>query len=159
MGSPPGRRSGTDYAGKSLPDYDWWEGTQYRPQLIAVVLPDGTTRYTRYERNGWGLPTQIVTTYSSGGGIATRTNTFTYDATGTRLLSIVGPDGYVRVGYAYDTQFPNLIKSITNYASSTQGYVTAYSYDATSGRLASRVTPAGLTTTLSVHGWLSDAGR
>ena len=101
---------------------EWYEGTQSNPQLVATVLPDGTTRYTRYVRNDWGLPTQVTTTYSSGGGVSTRTTTYGYDTTGKKLMSVTGPDGQLRVSYTYDTQFPTLIKTITRYHAAGQGY-------------------------------------
>jgi RHS repeat-associated protein len=147
-----GQKIWYDYEGKLLPDGHWWEGTQSNPQLVAMVLPDGSTRYTRYTRNGWGLPTQVTSTYTSGGGVSTRTTTHTYDASGRKLVSISGPDGQLRVGYTYDTQFTNLIKTITRYHAAGQGYTTTYNYNPSTGRLDSRVSPTGLTTTYGYTG-------
>jgi RHS repeat-associated protein len=153
-GATPGQKIWYDYAGK-VSGGEHWEGGQVHPQLIAMVLPNGTTRFTRYERNDWGRPTQVTSTYTTGGGIGLRTTTYNYDSDGRKLLSIVGPDGQTRVAYTYDTTHPGLIKTVTRYHAAGQGYTTTYYYNA-SGRLTSRVDPAGLTTTYTYSsGWLT----
>jgi RHS repeat-associated protein len=146
-----GQKIWYDYEGKVPNTGHWWEGTQSNPQLVAMVLPDGTTRFTRYGYNTWGLPTQATTTYSNGGSVSTRTTSYAYDAYGKKLLSVTGPDGQLKVSYTYDTVHTNLIKTITHYRAAGQGYTTTYNYNS-AGRLTSRVAPTGLTTTYTYTG-------
>ena len=56
------------------------QGTQILPPLAAQVLPDATTQFTHTERNALGSPTKEISTYTASGGVALRTNTFTYAA-------------------------------------------------------------------------------
>lgn len=148
-----GQRVWYDYAGK-MPQYGHaWEGTNAGPSLVAMVLPDGSSQFTRYERNQWGLPTTATSTYANGGGISLRTTTRQYDNSGQKLTAVSGPDGYTRVAYTYDTQHPGLLRTITRYHAANQGYTTTYSYD-TNGRLISRASPNGLTTSYTyTSGW------
>ena len=50
------------------------------PDLVALVLPDGSTRYTQTAYNGFGKPVSVTSTYSlpDDGSVGTRTTAFTY---------------------------------------------------------------------------------
>jgi hypothetical protein len=62
-GSFEGQKTWFDYTGKTNASY---AGTQVLPLCVAKVLPDGTTRFIRTERNLLGLVTRSVETYANG---------------------------------------------------------------------------------------------
>lgn len=82
-GSVAGQLIWYDYTGKTNNSYT---GTQSLPLFVSQVLPDGSTHFVRNERNGTGLPTASIETYTSFGGIGLRTNSFTYDSNDIDLL-------------------------------------------------------------------------
>ena len=133
----PGQTTWYDYDGRNIV----YEGMTSQPSVVAYVLPDGTTRYTWYQRNRWGNFTNVVDTYSSGYGATrlTRTNSYIYDADGINIIKHVSPQGKP-TSYTYDAN--NNLLFITN----ALNEVTAYSYD-TQGRRTSVRLPSGLTTT------------
>jgi RHS repeat-associated protein len=77
-GTIEGQKTWYDYAGKTNTEY---EGTQYQPLFVAQVLPDGTTSFTRTDRNSIGNVLTNTSTWSAGGSVALRTNLFTYNPT------------------------------------------------------------------------------
>jgi len=74
-GSTEGEKIWYDYAGKTSINYI---GTQSAPLFVARVLPDGTSSYTRTDRNSWGNVTNEVSTYSIGSAVYQRTNFYAY---------------------------------------------------------------------------------
>src|SRR5207247_7207 len=70
--SPDGVEQGQitwyDYQGKPT-GTNWMEGTQFLPRCIAWKLPDTSARYTYYNRNGLGHPTNTFQTFETGGQI------------------------------------------------------------------------------------------
>jgi len=56
-----------DYPNKG---WDWPgdKGDHILPDVVARVLPDGSTWYEWKQRNAWHWPTNIVETYSKPGG-------------------------------------------------------------------------------------------
>jgi RHS repeat-associated protein len=77
-GTIEGQKTWYDYASKTNTEY---EGSQYLPLLEARVLPDGSTWFSRTDRNSIGNVLTNTTTYSAGSTVAYRTNLFTYDTT------------------------------------------------------------------------------
>ena len=81
-GIAPGQITWYDYAGKPANDMP---GTQILPKTVARVLPyvqpNGTTNwvtwYETYQRNAWGYPTQVTTTYGDFANPLTRTWSYT----------------------------------------------------------------------------------
>jgi len=137
-GASEGQKIWYDYAGKPNTAS---EGTQVEPLFVAMVLPDGTTRFAHSERNTFGAPTRLISTYSlATGTVALRTNTFEYAANEIDLIRHTGPDGELQAGYAYNTH--HQVLRLTNALEE----VTAFTYNG-DGQLTSVKTPAGLTTT------------
>ena len=77
-GTIEGQKTWYDYVGKTNSEY---EGSQYLPLLVARVLPDGSTWFSRTDRNSIGNVLTNTSTYSVGSTLALRTNIFTYDTT------------------------------------------------------------------------------
>jgi YD repeat-containing protein len=138
-GTMEGQKTWYDYAGKTNTEY---EGTQFGPLFSARVLPDGTTSFTRTDRNSFGAITNEISTYSltAGGTVLLRTNIYVYDATGVDLLAQTNALG-VQVSSNIYNAF-NVV--LTNYDASNE--VTAFTYDA-SNRVTSVKRPTGLLTT------------
>jgi YD repeat-containing protein len=147
-GATPGQKVWFDYEGKEGTGGPQYEGLHLAPLFVAVLLPDGTSRFTRFERNTWSKPTAVTSTYTDGAVVNQRTTTYVYDGSGKNLTSVTGPDGQLRVAYTYDPNHPNCIQTLTRYAASGVGYTTTYTYDA-GHRPLTRVTAAGLTTTFT----------
>jgi len=79
-GSPDGYQDGQltwyDYPGKIN---RWTEGIDLQQAaVVAHLLPDNTTQYIWDSYNSYGKKTNSVSTYSTTGGVGTRTNTFIY---------------------------------------------------------------------------------
>jgi len=92
-GSADGQITWYDYDGKPVPFGNNIKGTNNLPSLVARVLPDGTTQFTRYIRNQWELPTQEISTYTRPDGqVDVRTNTLIYAANGIDLVQQIGPN-------------------------------------------------------------------
>jgi RHS repeat-associated protein len=92
-GTTPGQTVWYDYAGKD-PAFPNFNGTNALLALVTLVLPDGTTRYTHYDRNTHSLVTNSIATYSKPDGtVGQRTNTFFFAANNIDLLQQVGPKG------------------------------------------------------------------
>jgi RHS repeat-associated protein len=117
--------------------------TQRRPLMLLRDMPVGPTNatwFTRTECNTWGLPTNIVTTWSlPSGSRGLRTNSFTYSTDGRDLIAQDGPDGSLERGLAYSER--QVIRS-TN----AMGEVTYYSYNS-AHQLEGTLRPSGLATT------------
>src|SRR5262249_27465399 len=80
-----------DYDNKSGPSPLRDQGDHILPAVIAQVLPDGSTAYTWYRRNGWFQPSSIVSTYTrTDGTTGTRTNAFVYND--VDLVQEIGPN-------------------------------------------------------------------
>jgi RHS repeat-associated protein len=115
-----GQKTWYDYAGKTNRAY---EGTQVLPLLVAIVLPDGTTSFSRSVRSSIGNVLNNVSTYSSNNTVALRTNIFTYDSTnGIDLLTITNAMGTLVSSNAYDTNH----EVVTNYDALSEMTVFAY---------------------------------
>jgi len=142
--SPDGINEGQltwyDYDGKVF-QYEGDQGTQSQPAVIARVLPNGSTWYIWYRLNSWGLPTNIVETYTKlDGTIGTRTNSYGYASNGIDVLTVTNALG-VRVSSNYFNAYHQVL---TNYNASNEA--TIFTYNA-NRQLTSVKTPAGLTTT------------
>jgi RHS repeat-associated protein len=136
-GFTEGQKTWYDYAGKTNNSY---EGTQILPLFVAQVLPDGTTRFTRTDRNGLGLVTTSIDTYSAGGSIALRTNILTYSTNSIDLLTVTNAIGVQTTSNAYNGYH----QVLTNY--NALGEMTVFNYNGNL-QLASVALPTGLVTT------------
>ena len=148
-GSTEGPKTWFDYAGKSS---TYYEGTNTTPSVVARVLADASTAYSYRQFNAWQLPTSALSTYTTAGGIATRTTTTTYAANNLDPVQVTGPDSTILAGYAVDTN-AHLVTAVTNSIG-----VTRYTYDAAL-RLTSTVQPAGAFTTNYYYSTAADANR
>jgi len=136
-GSTAGQQTWFDYEmNGSLP-------AQRRPLMVLRDMPVGPTNatwFTRTERSAWGLPTNVVTTWTlSDGSRGLRTNSFTYSADGRDLVAEYCPDGDLERGLAYANR--QVIR-----ATNALNEVTYYTYNA-AGQLQGVVRPSGLATT------------
>ena len=149
-GSVEGQITWYDYPGKT---HNAYQGTQSSPLFVAQVLPDGTTKFTRTERNAFGAVTNEVSTYSSAGGspVLLRTNVYTYAANEIDLLTTVNPLGVLVSSNMYNANH----QVTTNF--NALGEPTIYTYD-DSNRLSTITSPVGLLTTYiyGSDGFLSD---
>jgi len=117
------------------------QGDQILPAVIARVLPDGSTWFTWYQRNGWGIPTNVVETYTrTDGSIGWRTNSFGYASNWVDLLTETNASGF-QVSSNYYNAYHQVL---TNYNALNE--TTIYTYDA-NRQLTSIRRPSGLTTT------------
>src|ERR1044071_706424 len=140
-GTTEGQKTWYDYDGRSGGDSPSI-GTQILPGVVARVLPDGSTWYTWYSRNSYGMPTRSVETYTkTDGTIGTRTNTFTRASNGIDLVTWMGPNNEMLAGYSYNSYSQPL--TFTN----AVGDITTFTYDTTNHLNTSIVRPGGLTTT------------
>ena len=138
--SSEGEKVWYGYHGKS---YHNWEGTNARPNWIARRLPNGETRYTYRQLNHMDMPTMEVSTYTVGTGYALRTNRLYYAANNVDLIAITNwttGTPHHEWSASYNTNRQVLFEK------NAAEEVTSYTYDAY-GRLTSRTTAAGLTTT------------
>lgn len=136
-GTIEGQKTWYDYAGKTNSAY---EGTQIMPLLVARVLPDRTTSFTRTDCNSFGAVTNEVSTYSASGGVALRTNIYTYDDNGIDLITTTNALGVQVSSNAYNANH----EVVTSH--DALGEETAYTYDS-SNRLTGTTLPSGLATT------------
>jgi RHS repeat-associated protein len=136
-GVAEGQKTWYDYSGKTLTST---RGTQINPLVVAQVLPDGTTRFSRTERNVWGSATNEVTTYSIGSTVGLRTNTFTFAVNAIDIVAITNALGTLVSSNIYDP----FHEVLTNYNALNE--MATFIYD-TSHRLVSATAPSGLVTT------------
>lgn len=115
-------------------------GTQVLPLFGALVLPDGTTRFTRTERNALGAVTNEISTYTSNSVAALRTNTYTYATNLIDLVSATNALGVQVLSNSYNAYH----QVLTNY--NALGEMTVFTYD-TSNRLSTISLPTGQLTT------------
>ena len=137
-GSIEGQKTWYDYTGKIASDY---EGTQVLPMFVARVLPDGTTAFSRNDRNSLGFATNEVSTFSvDATTIGVQTNEFAYATNAIDLVAATNALGVQVTSNAYNAYH----QVVTNYNALNE--LTVFSYNANQ-QLASVKTPAGLTTT------------
>ena len=136
-GATEGQKTWYDYAGKTNAQY---EGTQSSPLFVARVLPDGTTQFTRTDRNSFGSVLTDISTYSVGASVSLRTNIFAYAANDVDLLTSTNAVGVQVSSNNYNTNH----QVLTNY--NALGEATVYTYN-TSQELTSVTRPSGLITT------------
>jgi len=156
-GTTEGQLTWYDHDGKSSQTPEI-ESTQILPGAVARVMPDGTTAWTRFERNALGNVTRQIERWVENGQDKRRTNTFIYSADGVDLIEHrFGPAGgdhrVVGFSYSYGTNQPHLPAVMTN----AVGELTSYNYDA-EHRLWTVNTPAGLLSTYAydpTSGYLS----
>ena len=134
-----------DYGGKSAGDN--YTGTNALPSFVALVLPDGTSRYTHYARNGQGKLTQTIDTYSkTDGSVGVRTNAFAVASNNIDLLQQIGPNGEQVVSNYFSSGNVYHQPDATYDALDQQ---TAYTYNA--NRQITKINwPSGLTTSYAV---------
>jgi len=127
------------------------------PSQQAERLPDGTVRYVRWERNEWGLPLSVESTYSDGPAVAVRRTWLGYDSSGCRLTEVYGPEldewqwPILNRAYAY-----NLNGQITNTVNAL-GETTSATYNFSNRNLTGVTYPFGLRITngLASDGFLA----
>ncbi len=138
-GAIEGQITWYDYAGKTNSAY---EGTQVSPLFMAQVLPDGSTRFTRSERNSLGAVTNEISTYSvtAGGTVLMRTNRYTYAANGIDLVTVTNAIGVQVSSNAYNA----FHRVTTNYNALNER--TTYTFNANQ-QPTSITLPTGLVTT------------
>ena len=145
-GSTLGQITFYDHAGKPSPGI---KGTQVQPSLMARKLPDGSTWYTAYARNSFGLPTSETSTYGTDNPASTRTYTYTYAANGQDVVERRGPGNVLLATYGYNTRHQRTNEIV--WPDSTTSYTNTWTYDA-QGRLESKTTAAGQTTSYTHNG-------
>jgi RHS repeat-associated protein len=136
-GINPGEMTWFTYPNQYLPYY---QGSSALPSLEIKVLPDGSQWYQQFVPDQWGNFTNIIETYSSGGSVLTRTNSYIYSANGVDLLQTIRADGVTDAAYGYDGNHQVLFQT------NALGEVTRYTYN-TNEQLTSTTLPSGLITT------------
>ena len=136
-GTIKGQETWYDYAGKI---WNYNIGTQSLPLFVARTLPDGTSSFTRTDRNSLGAVTSEISTYSVNGTVLLRTNSYTYDANGIDLTASQNALGVTVSSSSFNSNH----QVITNYNALNER--TVYTYDS-SNRLASTKAPNGLVST------------
>jgi YD repeat-containing protein len=128
-----------DYAGKAN---QLVKGNHVLPDVVARVLPDGSTWYEWTRRNEWFQPTNFVGTYTKlDGTIGTRTNVNSYYGNGQDLLQVIGPNGERTVSNYVNNAYHQIDRSYDALAQET-----IFTYNS-NRQLTSLKRPAGLTTT------------
>jgi RHS repeat-associated protein len=142
-GSTGGALTWYDYDGKDTNALNYL-GTNALPSLIALVLPDGSTRYTHFGRNTHSAITQSIATYSkTDGTVGQRTNNLYYAANDIDLVQQVGPLGE-QVVSNYFTGVNTIHQPDATYDALVQE--TVFKYNAY-GQVTYIHRPTGLTTT------------
>ncbi|MBI4659154.1 MAG: RHS repeat-associated core domain-containing protein, partial [Verrucomicrobia bacterium] len=147
-----GQKVWFDYAGK-VSGQNWTRGTNATPRFEALVLPDGSTRYTYAERNVWEKPTRIVDTYTSGSSVAARTNNFVFASNNLDLTEWRAPSNELLSSNLYNG-FHQVVAHFNAVNDRTD-----FTYDS-AHRLTGIDAPGGLVTTNVYHtsgnhiGWL-----
>jgi hypothetical protein len=81
-----------DYDGKTAGNN--YTGTNGLPSFVALVLPDGTSRYTHFSRNPQSKVTQAIDTHSkTDGSVGVRTNGYSFASNNIDLQQQIGPNG------------------------------------------------------------------
>jgi YD repeat-containing protein len=142
-GSPDGVAEGQvtryDYDGKG--DYNTEVGTNNLPSFAALILPDGSTRFTRYWRGVHSQVTQDTSTYSkTDGTVGLRTNTYNYAGNNVDLVQWVGPNGEQVVSNYFNGYHQPLASS------DALNQLTTFTYNGNQ-QLTSRTGPSGLIVT------------
>jgi YD repeat-containing protein len=117
------------------------------PSLVARRLPNNSTWYEAYGRNGYGLVTTVTNTYGTGG--TTRKRSLVRAANGIDLLEERGNSNELLRKYTYNTR--HQVLTARDYANASTYYTTTFTYDGY-GRPWTLATPGGLTTTFSYGG-------
>ena len=138
-GITPGKRTWYDYAYKAF-GYFFMNGLSALPSLVIKVLPDGSEWYNMYVVDLLNNRTNVISTFSSGGSVLTRTNTYIYANNGVDLLLSIGPDGVTNAAYGYDSHHQVLF--MTN----ALGEITSYTYNGNE-QVSSITRPTGWITT------------
>ncbi|MFN0068767.1 MAG: hypothetical protein ACKVYV_14160, partial [Limisphaerales bacterium] len=104
-GSTPGQVTWYDYPGRDTNSV-LAHGTQNLPSVVARRMPDGTSAFTLYSRNGHGHVTSALKSWVAGGTTYTRTNTFLYAGNGIDLLEhrFGGASGKLLNAFTYNGQ-------------------------------------------------------
>ena len=130
------------------------------PTLAIERLPDSSLRYVQWQRNDWGRPTAIVSTYQDGDMVSSRTEEFVYDTeTERKLLEARGPEtnaNMVRLmtrQYQYNTNhqviaFTNALGEVTTCAYHTNRNLSNLVYPHVL-RLSAQVDAVGFVTNLT----------
>jgi RHS repeat-associated protein len=91
-GTTPGEITWYDYVGKAGGFANQYPSGTEMPSIRAMVLPDGSTRYSYFRMGAHNQLTNEVSTYTeTNGSVAIRTNQFFYAANGVDLIQQVGP--------------------------------------------------------------------
>ncbi|HEX5218777.1 MAG TPA: cysteine peptidase family C39 domain-containing protein [Verrucomicrobiae bacterium] len=140
-GNLDGQKTWYDYPNKG-PDGPGDKGYHILPEVVARVLPNGSTWYEWARRNAWGQPTNVVETYTQPNGtVGLRTNHFVYAANGQDLVLHIGPQGEQVVSNYFGNSYHQVDASYDALNQETK-----YTYNA-NRQLTSIRTPGGLTTT------------
>lgn len=132
-----GQKTWYDYVGKTNSQR---EGSQVVPTLVARVLPDATTAFVRNQYNALGFVTTNITTYSSGGAVALRTNTFVYASNNIDRIMAYNAAGVLVSSNSFNTNH----KVLVHYNVLNEQTTFAYNDNQ---QLASVLSPTGLLTT------------
>jgi RHS repeat-associated protein len=148
-GTLGGQKTSYDYTGKPASNS---EGSQNLPLFVARVLSDGTTSFSRSDRNTLGLVTTNASTFSVAGTVYLRTNAFTYAGNNTDLLTVTNALGVQVSSNVYNGYH----QVATNYDALNEKTVITYD---SNQRVSSLTRPSGLVTTniYGSDGWLSSA--
>ncbi len=86
------------------------------PTLRAQRLPNGQSRYTRWDRNDWGHATNVISSYTDNGAVGERTASYSYEgADGRTLTQVQEPDseGNLQPARAYAYNERNQLTNAT----------------------------------------------
>jgi RHS repeat-associated protein len=140
-GTTPGEITWFDYFGKFYGYANFYPTNNEMPSIRALVLPDGSTRYSYFRMGAHNQVTNEVATYTqTNGSIALRTNRYFYAANSVDLVQHVGPfSEQVSSNYFNNTHHqPDATYDAVNQQ-------TLYTYNA-ARQVSTVVRPTGLTT-------------
>jgi len=105
------------------------------PRVRAERLEDGPSRYIQWQRNEWGLPTSLTSSYGEGTNLAERIVNLSYDSnTERQLIDITHPDrdGLGPVARQYEYNARGQLTNVTVYVDSRGEWTeeTRYTYAA-----------------------------
>lgn len=124
-----------------------YEGSQILPAQVARRLPDTSTSYVYQQRNNFGNPLTMTSTYGTGMTPSVRTFNYNYAPNGIDLLEESGPNGLI-ARYTYEDPF-HQIKTITRPVTGEADYVTTFSYRAGTRQIETVSEPGGVVTAYS----------